>query len=61
MRDIPNDIVVWHVKDIMEGNRQLIHAQRGTQVTPRFGNGLEYFPSQFVGELWISKDQGEFE
>ena len=52
MGDIPNDIILRHVKNVMQRDRQFNHTQRRTKVTPRSGNSLDDLPSQFVCELW---------
>jgi hypothetical protein len=45
VRDVPDNVIFWHIKDVMECNGKLIDSERGGKVTASFGNGLECFPS----------------
>mmetsp|Transcript_9804 Transcript_9804/g.59680 ORF Transcript_9804/g.59680 Transcript_9804/m.59680 type:complete len:356 (+) Transcript_9804:959-2026(+) len=38
---IPNDPVFWGVENVVQGHGQFHHAQRRTQMTTRFGHGLD--------------------
>jgi hypothetical protein len=53
MGNVPNNIVRGHVKDVMQGHRELCHSQGGTQVTSRLGNVFYNLPSELVGQLKI--------
>ena len=48
---IPDYVVLWHIKHIVESHRQLCDTQGGTEVTSRFRNGFQNFPSYFVRKL----------
>mmetsp|Transcript_5954 Transcript_5954/g.14411 ORF Transcript_5954/g.14411 Transcript_5954/m.14411 type:complete len:580 (-) Transcript_5954:153-1892(-) len=49
--NVPNDIVRGHVKDIVQSDREFGHSQTRGQVTSRFGDTFQNFPSQFVCQL----------
>ena len=51
MADIPDQPVFWCVEDIMDGSRQLDHAQAGTQMSAGCGYGIDHFGTQLVRKL----------
>ena len=51
MTDVPDDVVVGHVKDVVQGDGQLDDAEGRTEMAAGFGNGLDDLPPELVGEL----------
>lgn len=51
MRHVPNNVILGHVEDVVQGDGELRHSQRGGEVSAGFGDGFDDLPSQFVGEL----------
>ena len=57
MRNIPDNVVFGHVKHIVQGDRQLVHAKRRTQVTSSFRHRFECVPSELVCKLMCGTER----
>ena len=51
VRDVENDAVVRRVEYVVEGNRQLDHAEGRAQVAARLGHVAERIPPQLMRQL----------
>mmetsp|Transcript_3378 Transcript_3378/g.6828 ORF Transcript_3378/g.6828 Transcript_3378/m.6828 type:complete len:166 (+) Transcript_3378:851-1348(+) len=49
---VPDDVVLGHVEDVVQGHGELDDAEGGGEVPARFGDGLDELPSEFVGQLF---------
>ena len=49
--NIPYELVVWGVKDIMDGQGQLNNAQAGCEMASDLGNGRDYFTADVGSQL----------
>ncbi len=52
MSHVPDDIILRHVKHVMQCDGQFNNTERGGKVSSRFGDRLDEFPTKFVGELF---------
>jgi hypothetical protein len=48
---IPDNIIFWHIKDVVKGHSKLDHTQRRTQMTASFGYRFKDFPFEFICKL----------
>mmetsp|Transcript_4790 Transcript_4790/g.10892 ORF Transcript_4790/g.10892 Transcript_4790/m.10892 type:complete len:238 (-) Transcript_4790:482-1195(-) len=48
MCHIPNNIILGHIKHIMQRDSKLRNTQTGTKMSTRFGYGFDDLPSEFV-------------
>ena len=51
MTDVPDDVVVGHVEDVVQGDGQFDDAEGRAEMAAGFGNGLDDLPTELVGEL----------
>ena len=49
--DVPNYPVIRRIENIMQGNRELDHAQSRAEMTARYGDRVDRLSAQFVGDL----------
>ena len=49
--DVPNQFVIGGIEDVMQGNRQLDHAETGSKMAARNCNRVDGLGAQFVGNL----------
>jgi hypothetical protein len=49
--DVPDQAVVRSIEHVVERNGELDHPQPRTEMAARDGDGVDGFPTQFVGEL----------
>ncbi len=49
--DVPDQLVVRRIEDVMQRHRQLDHAQAGAEMAAGLGDGVDHLVAQLVGEL----------
>lgn len=49
--DVKDDLVIWGVEDVVEGDGELYHSQAGTEMATSLGDSVDEIGTEFLAKL----------